>query len=121
MSRRLLALYLQKAHENGDEVIPWGSLKYLIGDAMYGGRVSDSFDRRVLSTYLEEYMGDFLFDEGNHFYFSRAGFDYDLVRIAGKRGGGGHAFCTTTPAPLFRSRRVPPLSTTTRAASRRSR
>ena len=37
------------------QVIPWGSLKYLIGDAMYGGRVSDSFDRRVLSTYLEEY------------------------------------------------------------------
>lgn len=63
VSRRLLALYLRKAHENGDEVIPWGSLKYLIGDAMYGGRVSDSFDRRVLSTYLEEYMGDFLFDE----------------------------------------------------------
>ncbi|RYY31400.1 hypothetical protein EON62_06415, partial [archaeon] len=78
ISRRLLALYLTKAYESGDELIPWGSLKYLIGDAMYGGRVSDSFDRRVLSTYLEEYMGDFLFDEGNHFYFSRSGFDYDL-------------------------------------------
>jgi len=23
------------------------------------------------------------FDEGNHFYFSRAGFDYDLVRACG--------------------------------------
>jgi dynein heavy chain len=78
ISRRLLGLYLSKAHANGDELIPWGSLKYLIGDAMYGGRVSDAFDRRTLSTYLEEYMGDFLFDEGNHFYFSRSGFDYDL-------------------------------------------
>ena len=78
VSRRLLSLYLTKASDNGDELIPWGSLKYLIGDAMYGGRVSDAFDRRVLATYLEEFMGDFLFDDGNHFYFSRAGFDYDL-------------------------------------------
>lgn len=78
ISRRLLSLYLTKTHDNGDAAIPWGSLKYLIGDAMYGGRVSDSFDRRVLTTYLEEYMGDFLFDEGTPFYFSRGGFDYDM-------------------------------------------
>jgi dynein heavy chain len=73
VSRRLLALYLQKAADNGDELIPWGSLKYLIGDAMYGGRVSDAFDRRVLTTYLDEYFGDFLFDEGNPFAFAAAG------------------------------------------------
>ena len=47
-SVKLLAAYLTKAHVNGDEMIPWGSLKYLIGDAMYGGRVSDDFDRRVV-------------------------------------------------------------------------
>ena len=41
ISRRLLALYLTKATAAGDTVIPWGSLKFLIGDAMYGGRVSD--------------------------------------------------------------------------------
>lgn len=78
ISRRLLALYLTKAFDNGDEMIPWGSLKYLIGDAMYGGRVSDDFDRRVLSTYLDEYMGDFLFDDNNKFFFARGAFDYDL-------------------------------------------
>jgi dynein heavy chain len=78
ISRRLLSLYLTKAHDDKDESIPWGSLKYLIGDAMYGGRVSDAFDRRVLITYLSEYMGDFLFDDAQHFYFSRSGFDYDL-------------------------------------------
>ena len=81
ISRRLLGLYLKKAHENGDEMIPWGSLKYLIGDAMYGGRVSDDFDRRVLVCYLDEYMGDFLFDDNQHFYFSRSGFDYDLPEV----------------------------------------
>ena len=42
--------------------VPWASLKFLIGDAMYGGRVSDSFDRRVLATYLDEFMGPFLFE-----------------------------------------------------------
>lgn len=56
-------MYLTKAHENKDEAIPWNSLKYLIGEAMYGGRVTDDWDRRVLMTYLEEYMGDFLFDK----------------------------------------------------------
>ena len=78
ISRRLLALYLEKAHEDNDEFLPWGSLKYLIGDAMYGGRVSDNFDRRVLKTYLEEYMGDFLFDDCQKFSFSRVGFDYEI-------------------------------------------
>ena len=40
---------------------------------MYGGRVSDSYDRRILTTYLDEYLGDFLFDtfQPFHFYQSR--------------------------------------------------
>ncbi|KAL4108550.1 hypothetical protein PRIC1_000265 [Phytophthora ramorum] len=78
ISRKLLSLYLYKAYEDGDEQLPWGSLKYLIGDAMYGGRVSDDYDRRILTTYLSEYMGDFLFDDCQRFYFSRSGFDYVL-------------------------------------------
>ena len=81
VSRKLLNLYLAKAFVNGDEVLPWGSLRYLIGDAMYGGRVSDFFDRRILSTYLEEYLGDFLFDKNNKFFFARSGFDYDLPNV----------------------------------------
>jgi dynein heavy chain, axonemal len=78
ISRRLLSLYLQKSYEDSDEFLPWGSLKYLIGDAMYGGRVSDDMDRRILKTYLEEYMGDFLFDDCQKFSFSTTGFDYQL-------------------------------------------
>lgn len=78
ISRRLLSLYLQKSFEDNDEFLPWGSLKYLVGDAMYGGRVSDDMDRRILKTYLEEYMGDFLFDDCQKFNFSTVGFDYQL-------------------------------------------
>lgn len=78
VSRRLLGMYLTKAHNNNDEMVPWGSLRYLIGEAMYGGRVTDSFDRRNLVTYLEEYMGDFLFDTNQKFFFSQKGFDYTI-------------------------------------------
>jgi dynein heavy chain len=65
-----LNLYLGKSIDNKEETIPWSSLKYLIGQAMYGGRVTDDYDRRVLVTYLDEYMGDFLFDANRDFFFS---------------------------------------------------
>jgi dynein heavy chain len=79
ISRRLLSLYLEKAYEDGNETLPWNSLRFLIGDAMYGGRVSDDMDRRVLKTYLEEYMGDFLFDTCQKFRFAKEShFEYIL-------------------------------------------
>ena len=36
---------------------------------MYGGRVIDDFDRRVVKTYMAEYMGDFIFDTFQPFHF----------------------------------------------------
>ena len=36
---------------------------------MYGGRVIDDFDRRITRTYMNEYMGDFLFDSFQPFHF----------------------------------------------------
>ena len=36
---------------------------------MYGGRAIDNFDRRVLNTYMNEYMGDFIFDTFQPFHF----------------------------------------------------
>ena len=71
VSFRLLSMYLSKAYNNKDEAVPWGSLRYLIGEAMYGGRVTDDYDRRVLVTYLDEYMGDFLFDKNREFFFAK--------------------------------------------------
>lgn len=83
ISYKLLNMYLKKAFENKDEAIPWNSLKYLIGEAMYGGRVTDDWDRRILMTYLEEYMGDFLFDKNRDFFFAKTP-DYDYIQPVNK-------------------------------------
>ncbi|XP_054939143.1 dynein axonemal heavy chain 10-like isoform X1 [Physeter macrocephalus] len=68
----ILNTYLTKAFQQHDPRIPWGSLKYLIGEVMYGGRAIDSFDRRVLTIYMDEYLGDFLFDTFQPFHFFRS-------------------------------------------------
>jgi len=76
ISLNLISLYLNKAIETNEEELPWSTLRYLIGEAMYGGRVTDDYDRRVLNTYLKEFMGDFIFDTNQKFFFSRAEFQY---------------------------------------------
>ncbi|XP_026741363.1 dynein heavy chain 10, axonemal [Trichoplusia ni] len=73
---QILQCYLDRCYVvNGP--IPWATLKYLFGEVMYGGRVIDDFDRRTVSTYMEEYLGDFLFDKFQpfHFYHDNV-FDY---------------------------------------------
>lgn len=85
ISMTLIGTYLGKAAAGGDDVLPWSTLRYLIGEAMYGGRVSDSFDRRILTTYLEEYFGDFLFDSFQPFAFYRGpDGDYALPAVGGR-------------------------------------
>ncbi|KAF3695797.1 Dynein heavy chain 10, axonemal Axonemal beta dynein heavy chain 10 Ciliary dynein heavy chain 10 [Channa argus] len=75
----ILNTYLTKAHNQGDSNIPWGSLKYLIGEVMYGGRAIDSFDRRILTVYMDEYLGDFLFYTFRPFhFFSNNEVDYKI-------------------------------------------
>lgn len=36
---------------------------------IYGGRVIDEFDQRIVRTYMDEYMGDFLFHTFQPFHF----------------------------------------------------
>ena len=69
VSLKLVESYLTKAHDEGDPAIPWDTLRYLVGEVMYGGRVTDDCDRRVVATYMQEYLGDFLFDTFQPFHF----------------------------------------------------
>ncbi|XP_062558011.1 dynein axonemal heavy chain 10 isoform X2 [Armigeres subalbatus] len=66
---QIMDTYLTKALSLNETRLPWNSLKYLIGEVMYGGRVIDDFDRRVVKIYMDEYMGDFLFDTFQPFHF----------------------------------------------------
>ena len=36
--------------------MPWEDLRYLFGEIMYGGHITDDWDRRLCKVYLEEYM-----------------------------------------------------------------
>lgn len=36
--------------------VPWEDLRYLFGEIMYGGHITDDWDRRLCATYLEEYL-----------------------------------------------------------------
>lgn len=42
--------------------VPWEDLRFLFGEIMYGGHLTDDFDRRLCRTFLEEYMQPSLID-----------------------------------------------------------
>lgn len=78
---------MTKSYANKEEAVPWNSLKYLIGEAMYGGRVTDDYDRRVLVCYLDEYMGDFLFEKNREFTFAKVDdVKYELPKLLNLEG-----------------------------------
>mmetsp|Transcript_30055 Transcript_30055/g.92956 ORF Transcript_30055/g.92956 Transcript_30055/m.92956 type:complete len:948 (+) Transcript_30055:10806-13649(+) len=51
----VLASYMDKAGETNDGVsvlVPWDDLRYIFGEIMYGGHITDFWDRRVNISYL---------------------------------------------------------------------
>ncbi|XP_071372237.1 dynein axonemal heavy chain 11 isoform X2 [Centroberyx affinis] len=42
--------------------VPWEDLCYLFGEIMYGGHITDDWDRRLCQTYLQEYMHPKMFE-----------------------------------------------------------
>lgn len=39
-----------------NSTVPWTDLRYLFGEIMYGGHITDNLDRRLCNTYLKEFM-----------------------------------------------------------------
>uniref|UniRef100_A0A8D0L4V2 Dynein axonemal heavy chain 11 n=1 Tax=Sphenodon punctatus TaxID=8508 RepID=A0A8D0L4V2_SPHPU len=42
--------------------VPWEDLRYLFGEIMYGGHITDDWDRKLCRTYLEEFMSPSMLD-----------------------------------------------------------
>ena len=46
----------------GNESVPWPDVRYNFGEIMYGGHITDEYDRRITNTYLEVLMEPRLLD-----------------------------------------------------------
>ncbi|KPI86557.1 putative dynein heavy chain [Leptomonas seymouri] len=62
VSKQWLRLFFEE-----QEVIPWESLEYIIGQINYGGRVTDPQDRGTLLTILCNYLSPRILEEGYRF------------------------------------------------------
>jgi len=52
-----------KAYIDMFGLVPWDDLRYIFGEIMYGGHITDPFDRRTANTYLSVLFHDGLFSE----------------------------------------------------------
>jgi len=41
---------------NNNDTVPWDDLRYIFGEIMYGGHITDAWDRRTNNTYLSVYL-----------------------------------------------------------------
>jgi len=42
-----------KAYLDANPIVPWADLRYIFGEIMYGGHITDAWDRRTNNTYLQ--------------------------------------------------------------------
>uniref|UniRef100_A0A7S1YQU1 Dynein heavy chain C-terminal domain-containing protein n=1 Tax=Ditylum brightwellii TaxID=49249 RepID=A0A7S1YQU1_9STRA len=51
-----------RSYLDANPVVPWDDLRYIFGEIMYGGHITDAWDRRTCSTYLQVYQDPGLFN-----------------------------------------------------------
>lgn len=62
ISENILQVYLDEYPEE----TPWEALKYLIAGVCYGGHVTDDWDRRLLMTYVQQYLNPDIFTKESY-------------------------------------------------------
>ena len=50
-----------RSYLDSNTVVPWDDLRYIFGEIMYGGHITDAWDRRVCNSYLQVYQNEELF------------------------------------------------------------
>ena len=50
--------YVARYHNEVGDRVPWQDLRFLFGEVIYGGHITDTFDRNLLNTYLETFACD---------------------------------------------------------------
>lgn len=48
--------------------ISWNTVRYMLGEVQYGGRVTDDYDKRLLNTFAKVWFSDRMFDDEFAFY-----------------------------------------------------
>eukprot|EP00471_Norrisiella_sphaerica_P010953 CAMPEP_0184498660 /NCGR_PEP_ID=MMETSP0113_2-20130426/39505_1 /TAXON_ID=91329 /ORGANISM="Norrisiella sphaerica, Strain BC52" /LENGTH=4666 /DNA_ID=CAMNT_0026886275 /DNA_START=34 /DNA_END=14034 /DNA_ORIENTATION=- len=69
-SGQVLSNYLERG--SGGDKIPWSDLRYIFGEILYGGHITDDWDRRLNMTYMRFYFRAELLDGMELFPFSES-------------------------------------------------
>ena len=56
----VLQAYIEAAPSG---TVPWADLRYILGEVMYGGHITDAWDRRLCNTYLKVLLGPGVFKQ----------------------------------------------------------
>jgi dynein heavy chain len=51
-----------QAYIEANPVVPWDDIRYIFGEIMYGGHITDAWDRRTCNSYLAVLVNDQLFN-----------------------------------------------------------
>jgi dynein heavy chain len=65
-SLQFLSNHLYHASDKGE--LSWSTIRYMVGEVLYGGRVTDDYDRRLMETYCAHWLDTRTFEAGFEFY-----------------------------------------------------
>ncbi|XP_062930630.1 dynein axonemal heavy chain 17-like [Mobula hypostoma] len=57
-----ISVYVLFNYLEANPKVPWDDLRYLFGEIMYGGHITDDWDRKLCRTYLEEFIRNEMLD-----------------------------------------------------------